>query len=286
MNANERSIQEDDYMYRKHVFPILIIIMVMAVSGCQPVQELPREEIASETVLDPGDKPDLHGMLIVGEQTVFLSHLPLFDHPHHDFQVILEVTFTKPGSDPHAIYVNDRQTHRETTVYTLVPEEFVLPDLVINTSESGPFPSFRATIVRGHFEKGGQPIIEDVQVDVANVVHFRQFDPNAEALPQLDYLLFGKGDELFLAHLITKPPDFDQIVSVQGLSFSLAEEALRQGLRITLPDRTNTVQDRITGAEPAEGRNSLPIRELYFEEGELSLPPTFSQTEAEKAAGF
>src|SRR5262245_47627723 len=33
------------------------------------------------------DGPGLHGMLIVGEQTVFLSHLPTFESPHN-YQVL------------------------------------------------------------------------------------------------------------------------------------------------------------------------------------------------------
>ena len=41
----------------------------------------------------------------------------------------------------------------------------------------------------------------DVNVTVTRVVHFRKFDPAATKPAQLEYLLFGKGTELFLAHL-------------------------------------------------------------------------------------
>ncbi len=62
------------------------------------------------------DEESVHGMLIVGEQTVFLSHLPIFGSPH-DYQVILEAAFVKPGSDPQADYFSDRK-RTGTKIYT------------------------------------------------------------------------------------------------------------------------------------------------------------------------
>ena len=41
----------------------------------------------------------LHGMLIVGEETIYVSHLPMWMRPHN-FQVILEVTFRGPDQPP------------------------------------------------------------------------------------------------------------------------------------------------------------------------------------------
>ena len=58
------------------------------------------------------DAPNQHNMLVVGEQTVYLSHLPMFQggqsvhqpcrhrvHLLHRFQVILEATFSKQGKN-------------------------------------------------------------------------------------------------------------------------------------------------------------------------------------------
>jgi hypothetical protein len=38
----------------------------------------------------------IHGMLIVGEEAIYVSHLPMWMRPHN-FQVILEVTFRGPS---------------------------------------------------------------------------------------------------------------------------------------------------------------------------------------------
>src|SRR5215510_9191245 len=89
------------------------------------------------------DAPNQHNMLIVGEQTVFLSHLPMFHSGDprdpaavdasgtefispHRFQVILEATFKAQG-DVSGVYAKDRQAHPSTKIYTLRPNKlFVL----------------------------------------------------------------------------------------------------------------------------------------------------------------
>src|SRR5262249_2379025 len=65
----------------------------------------------------PADRPATHNMLVVGEQAVYLSHLPMFQEEGqpptpHRYQAILAVTFSGPGNDPQRTYTEDRQAHR------------------------------------------------------------------------------------------------------------------------------------------------------------------------------
>lgn len=244
-----------------------------------------------------------HGMLVVGEDSIYLSHLPMFMLPHN-FQAILEVAFDGRG-DPHERYLHDRgQTGAK--LYTLNPtEQFNLTDLAVDPADlEHPQPrrlSFNADIFRGHFEKGGEGIAH-AAVDVTNVVLFRQLDTYGQApppLPRLAYFLFGKGQELFLAHVITQPPDFDQILSVKANGPGFNDEELRHGVLLTVPERANSISERIREGErvAAEARlvGAAPrtveiqveaVIEVYFEEGELRVPQTFKQTEEERSAGF
>jgi hypothetical protein len=201
------------------------------------------------------DHPAVHGMLIVGEQSVYLSHLPLFGSPH-DFQVLLEATFSKPGDDPQNDYFDDRKRAREK-IYTLEPEAFVLPSLAAAT----PLRSFKANIYRGHFERFPNRRAQDaarigqgVDVTVTRILHFRKFDPTAAKLPALEYLLFGKGDELFVAHFITTPPDFDQVLSVKAAGEKLSDADLSQAMPVVISGRPNTVAQRIKGGESVAGQ--------------------------------
>ena len=244
-----------------------------------------------------GDPPATHNMLVIGERTVYLSHLPMFQEKGqppmpHRFQAILEATLAKQED-----YAKDRQAHPATTIYTLNPEKFVLADLV---SQGRPRQSFKAnTVFRGHLERdGSDPILQDVVVTVTRVIHFRELDPKAKKPRQLEYLLFGKGGELFLAHRIVGPPDFDQVLSVKAVEPALTDEELARGVTVVFPGTRNTATGRL-GVKKAAGEATLagsPAvhkkiqvdvgRELYFEEGELRVPATFDSTSAETKAGF
>jgi hypothetical protein len=240
---------------------------------------------------DKSHDHSVHGMLLFGEESLYLSHLPMF-MTIHGHQVILEVTLAHGEKDAHAIYRADRLNTGER-VYTLVPEEFSLHRLGAEGSDA--LRSFQGTVYRGHFENGGVPILEDVTVHVVNVIHFLQFDPHAQELPELQYLLFGHVDELYMAHLITKPPDFDQIVSVTAISRSFSEEALAAGVLLTFPQRENRISERLRSGERTTAQVQAVIEtsvmletaaELYLEEGELDEKPTFETTDEERATRF
>jgi hypothetical protein len=248
----------------------------------------------------PADRPTTHNMLVVGEETVYLSHLPMFQEEGrppmpHRYQAILEVTFAKQES-----YAKDRREHPTTNIYTLNPEIFVLPELVSSDPQHKPLRSFNAkAIFRGHLEREDRvPILQDSEVSVKRVIHFREFDPKATKAPQLEYLLFGNGQELFLAHVITAPPDFDQVLAVKVTDHAFTNEELSQGVRLVFPGTTNAPTSRLRErqqlaaemhAENAPAPKTVQVevtRELYFEEGELRVPAVFETTSVEQEAGF
>ena len=124
----------------------------------QPLMQRPK--------LDP-DEEGTHNMLVVGEQTVYLSHLPMFqgflDQKQkafgslHRYQVIVEATFSDASGDLTSVYTDDRKSHPSEKMYTINPDFFVLPDL---DPKGAGRRSFRGnTVYRGHLERGGRPII-------------------------------------------------------------------------------------------------------------------------------
>jgi hypothetical protein len=247
----------------------------------------------------PADGPATHNMVVLGEKTIYLSHLPMFQEADrgpmpHRYQAILEVTFANQEQ-----YVKDRR-EQQAKLYTLNPEDFVLPDLVSTDPSRRPLRSFRAkAIFRGHLErKDRKPILFNEELSVDRVVHFREFDGNAKPPSELEYFFFGKGPELFLAHRITKAPDFDQILAVEVSGHTFSDEELAKGVPVRFPGRANTVATRLNEKQRATGELQIdnppaPKKievevgaELYFEEGELRLPPNFGTTAEEKLAGF
>jgi hypothetical protein len=193
------------------------------------------------------DRASVHGMLVIGFDTIFLSHLAMFHSPH-DYQALFEVSFGPADS----VFRDDRKAHPEARFHTFFPEKFVLPELFPGAAQRT---SFTGSLVRNHFEQPpahpDEPveIASDVTVEVLDVVHHRRFDPHDAGLPDLAYLLFGKGDELFLAHRITRPPDFDQLLGVALRGGGIPADTLRRTVEITFPGRPNAHSNRIEEGE-------------------------------------
>jgi len=251
----------------------------------------------------PSDPMATHNMLVIGEKTVYLSHLPMFqekDAPPmpHRYQAILEVELQQQGSNPQNSYMKDRQSHEHIKIYTINPERFILPMLVASEEQGGTLTEFKGSIFRGHLEKGGTRILPNINVNVKQVVYFKKFDSLAKRPTQLEYLLFGKGEELFLAHLIVAPPDFDQVVSVKVTGHTFSDEELAKGIKVVFTSTTNAPGTRLKEKQQAEGAytlgkaatsNKIQVivnREFYFEEGELRTPPRFETTAEEKKSSF
>jgi hypothetical protein len=180
----------------------------------------------------------------------------------------------------------------------MMPEKFALSTLY--ASDPPERSSFRASFFRGHLERGGEAIAElaDVNVRITDIVYARRFDRTGRP-DDLTYLLLGRGGELFLAHVIRQPPDFDQILSVGLVGPHPDEEEMKTGISVVFPGRANTAEARLRDEKTATARGHLPgahqflalefadVHELYFEEGELATSRgAFEPTPLETEAGF
>jgi len=252
----------------------------------------------AETIPEPPADFGRHNMFVFGRETVLLSHLPMFMAPH-DAQLLLEVTLEDAAGDSlMEAWKAERASHPDERLYTMMPEKFALSTLY--SPDPPARSSFRARFFRGHLERGGEiiPELADVVVRVTGVPYARRFD--REGKPEdLTYLLIGSGTERFLAHRISEPPDFDQILAVELAEAPLDEEDMRVGVEVVLPGRPNTAEQRLRDGEAATARGHVTgahqfltleitrVRELYFEEGELMTSRgAFEPTPLEVEAGF
>lgn len=234
----------------------------------------------------------VHGMLLFGDEAVYLSHLPMFAPPHN-FQVILEVALDDAGRQAIS---SDREQDRED-YSTFVPEPFPITEL--DPGEGTPQASIKGAIHRGHFERGGPLLAEDVVATVREVVHFRELalDDQRDAERDLTYLCFGRPGALYLAHEVTAQPDFDQVLRVRLIPGTGSDQAGRplpddvaamgfdRAQPVAFRDRSDTPTGRLSAHEVVEGFFSQTVTpsgfhgfatevetgaELYLEIGELS----------------
>ena len=102
-------------------------------------------------------------------------------------------------------------------MYTVAPSDVFMLSSLFAPELQPARTAFSGTVFRGHLERPGNQMIEglqDINVRITRVIYARELRSDDERSDELGYILFGKTDELFLAHQITQAPDFDQIVAV------------------------------------------------------------------------
>lgn len=155
------------------------------------------------------ERATTHGMLVVGKEQVFLSHLPMF-HAPHDRQVILSVELDAAGKGA----LQKSQTESTETVYTFVPDPFVLSDFLLRLHP------LKGDLYRGHFEREGELIAKGITAGKVQIVYAQKLDHAAPVPEHAAYFAFGSASGHFLAHVIGGAPNFDQIVELEAGPFS------------------------------------------------------------------
>jgi hypothetical protein len=211
--------------------------------------------------------PAGHGMLVVGQDSVFFYHLPMFMSPH-DYQVILEGTLSQSGSDPQRIYREDRKGHPQTRVYTFAPVPFVLPDLFPPAPK---LKKIKGDLFRGHFESPPEypadpfEIGTGVDVTIVNVVFVKKLLPVSSPPNHLEYVLFGKGRELFLAHRISRKGDFDQVVSAAIKGHQFSDDELRKGIPVQFTGKADASEQRLAKGATVSGTARVSDKSVAVE---------------------
>lgn len=215
-----------------------------------------------------------HGQILLGDDLLY--HLPMYmTHPAahpHNFQVILEVEMP---ADVAQKVRTDQDAHPEA-LYTAKPPPFAQHQLLSYPGHPHLAGFDRVEIVRHHFERDTPPpvTIAETPMAIREVVHYRQLAPGREAPGELTYILFGSGEERYMAHLLSAQPDFDQLLNVH---VDGALENATAPIFVTLGPRSNQIEDRLTVGEVircsgVEHMLRFKVEaEVYCEAGELEF---------------
>jgi hypothetical protein len=233
----------------KYAKPLLCILMLFC---CSITINAQHDKHIMST-----DKPSTHGMLLLGSEKIYASHLAMF-HPPHNYQIIFELELSKADKQK---YVIDKNKNPKYTTYTIEPETFVLPDMV-----NHPKP-FKVNLYRGHFERGGSQILKGITVKIVEVVYFKKFKVDEARSLTTDFIVFGNLKEQFLAHEITNEPDFEQIIEVKT---NLNNYLKKQKFSILDLDNTQNNPIGVSGNEVnIDGNSILLLKQLYLEFNDL-----------------
>lgn len=75
---------------------------------------------------------------------------------------------------------------------------------------------FKASLFRGHFERGGTAISNNVTVTIVKIIYRKSFSPGDKRSSTSDFIVFGNDTQQFMAHRISNKPDFDQVMEVKA----------------------------------------------------------------------
>ncbi|MFC7534609.1 hypothetical protein [Actinoplanes sp. GCM10030250] len=221
---------------------------------------------------DPGDTTGRHGMLLFGEDPLYLSHLPMYTVPHN-FQVVLEVAL---DDATRGILRADRALHGDG-MYTFDPAPFPIDE--IEPHDDAPARTvLDGTLVRGHFERGGVPIATAARAGIRRVVLHRRLDTEAEPGPgrPLRYLAFGRSGRMYLTHELRERPSFDQVLTVRFIPGTVRSQ-------VGHPLDDDVTDIRFDQPQPATfGRDDVAGRQLVAGEVatasfNLTRSPSFSR---------
>lgn len=189
----------------------------------------------------------VHGMVMFGEKSLFLSHIPMF-HAPHDQQLIVEAA-VDPGSTGVPASFSDG-------LYTFAPQPFSLDDL-----RTGALKQIRGDIHAGNFEDGGRKIAGGVALSIVRVVFARGLHDADPQPARLGYLALGSGDDAYVIHRIAGAPSFDQLARARFDGAAPSDDALAQGVPLTveIPD---TPERRLAGGKAFDAKGPQGVTQV------------------------
>lgn len=155
-------------------------------------------------------QPPLQHLEIVGTERLYAVYQPAFVGSEA-YQVVLEIVLRHNSKEPNSLYQLD-EGRTESTRYSLKPEVFGLEELLTLTQPLPLRTSFNATLYRGLFWEDGEPVLQDIQVNVKRVALQSKIQKNPESLPLLMYYTFGNDKELFAIHIMDGHTDFQHLI--------------------------------------------------------------------------
>ncbi len=217
-----------------------------------------------------------HAFSLLGTERLFASHLTMLDDEVHMYQFIAEIGLPEPFRSR---FISERRDHpldsyfiantlADPVVCNPVSDPMTIPELAGHLRTSFVGNIFRGIPYRNAYESwpwaGVKPVLGNIPVTVERIVHFRPFDATMTLPGTLVYLLFGAGGEGHMVHLQSREPDFDHCLTLQQAPPWLAQDLLRAGVVVDIPDlRPIGDGDRAPGvrcANPLQDRATVQVR--------------------------
>ena len=157
------------------------------------------------------DTPNQHNMFILGDQTLFVEHMPMFTKEDHMYQLILRVDLPENVA---RTYRELRRTH-PAKIPNLVNNEHHL--MTLPALATGELVEVPVDVYADYDGANAQPrelLFSSVPMRILQLIRARHFDYSFDYPGELTYIMFGRDDEAHLAHYISRDPDFQHLLTL------------------------------------------------------------------------
>ena len=184
-------------------------------------------EKEDQTILDQLAR--IHGFLMLGTNSLYLSHLPMYSVPAHSYQTIIEAEIDEPHMEK---YLEIKKENPTKPIIISNTERIPLEKLVNSSSFVG-----RVTFANEDDDPIGNRLISpDIPVNIKKILLFKQLSENSPDYPKhLEYYLFKTDSDWHLSHFLSKAPNFEQKldISIAGnLSDKIKESKI---IKVSIP---------------------------------------------------
>jgi hypothetical protein len=228
------------------------------------------QAVGEPSALAVSTRAGVHGMVVFGDQGLYLYHLPMW-HGLHAWQIVIEANLDEDGR---RLYDSDRAAG--SPLLTFEPEPFALASLKPGFTLEG-------KLYHGHFEQGGTPLpsadrAAKVSFTVQRLIMVKALQPTDPALSSARYRVFGRDGEWFGVHVASRAPDFDQILRLETRSPALGDARGGAGVPVTASLPNDVSHRPLPGATWTgllEDGSEVPFtvqREEYFSTTDLGGP--------------
>ncbi len=223
-----------------------------------------------------GNDRHFHAFALLGKEQLFASHLTMLDIENHMYQLVMAVSLPEPWRSQ---FIKEREAHPDDSYFMAN----TLADSSVGNPTSDPMTvpeiasrmrtGFVGNIFRGVPYKrdylswpwaGVRPVLANIPLTVDRIVHFRPFSWSMAYPDKLTYLLFGAGAEAHMVNFQTKMPDYDHVLSLAARPDWIAEDSLRAGILLDLPDVPRLGPDdqpyRVRCANPIPDGTTVNVR--------------------------
>jgi hypothetical protein len=167
-----------------------------------------------------GGLKHLHGFVTGGRSgnRFFMTHTPVLADSRHNYQVILQGSLV--NAQHAAAYSALRAGPYADGKVQIFHEHVALPDIGSGVLTELPKSSFEYYPNDPDGTLGGTevPGLEgEIPVRIDKVIHFHQFQTDAEYPESMTYIIYGDENDVFLDHYIDRAPSFHSVSRLKAL---------------------------------------------------------------------